>query len=88
MCPRNAIVIGAWFLTREIELACSRACLSKVCRSTDSVEWCLPASKTDSLAESTARTHFCICRNGRNVNCPACTMLDQHKWLRILFRIE
>ena len=48
--PACAMIAGAWFLTREVELATSRAkfvSLDRGSRGEDLVRWFLPASKTD-----------------------------------------
>ena len=63
--PRNLIISGAWFLCREVELACARAALVSIQgsrRQADlSVTWLLPASKTDPEAPGVSRRHFCSC---------------------------
>ena len=88
VCPRNALVLGSWFLTREVELACSRAVLVRVhTEGRASVEWHLPASKADTRAEGVARTHFCTCTpsdRGRP-DCPACVMHAHLATLRKMF---
>ena len=63
--PRTAMIVGAWFMTREAELSSTRASLvtfgSDPKLGGDTVSWFLPASKSDSEARGTARTHGCCC---------------------------
>ena len=50
--PRYAMVVGAWFLAREVELSTARACLVSVTEGAcPAVSWCLPATKADLKAE-------------------------------------
>ena len=80
-CPRNALVAGAWFMLREVELATSRAALLEIfpgpageARAT----WHLPASKTDQRAEGVARTHYCSCTPGSRPSA-SCVVSGQHR---------
>ena len=73
--PRCAMVVGSWFLTREVELATSRACLVSVTEGEcPSVSWCLPASKADTRAVGIERIHYCECVNESSADCPVCAM--------------
>ena len=90
ICPRNAIVVGSWFLTREVELATSRACLVRITEAAHghpaTVSWSLPASKSDPRAEGVERTHRCACSDGRfSPGCPVCAMRDHLSFLRKAF---
>ena len=53
LSPRNAIITGAWWLLREVELATARACLVRRARADDGshqIFLTLPASKADQQA--------------------------------------
>ena len=43
--PKTAILAGSWFLTREIELSCSRACLVRVVDGGASFPLLVPSSQ-------------------------------------------
>ena len=85
--PRNAIVCGAWWLTREVELATIRANFLDIVDSdvpTASLQ--LPASKSDVAALGVSRTHACVCGGGpAQVDCPVHSAWDQRHLLRRLF---
>ena len=86
--PACAIIAGAWFLTREVELATSRACLTTLERSHDGsavVRWSLPASKTDCEARGVARSHGCNCDGSPGASCPYHAVERQLDRLRRLF---
>ena len=86
ICPRTAHVAGAWFLTRDVELATSRACLVTVVEgSPATVSWSLPASKSDLRAESVERTHQCGCIGESDPGCPVCALRDHLRFLRKAF---
>ena len=73
MYPRDVVVIGAWFLAREVELSCARTALVTVKDGArPSVTHCLPATGDDLSALGVARSHFCICRAGPRNDCLAC----------------
>ena len=88
--PRSALMVGAWWMTREVELATSRARMVEL--SMDSAgllaaRWHLPASKTDTDAIGMARTLVCNCscppswpEAGKKI-CPAHIVAD-HLLLR------
>ena len=85
MAPRNAMVAGSWFLTREVELSNARALALEFSSRSDGtqfVRWHLPATKTDTQAMGIARTHRCICALGpRSPRCPVHALKDQ--WLHL-----
>ena len=58
LSPRNAIVVGAWFLCREVELSCLRASLVEIGKKDGlpAVTIILPALKSDSAAAVVSRT--------------------------------
>ena len=68
-----AIVLGAWFMMREVELATTRACLVSVSGvgADTKVEWSLPVSKNDTEAVGVSRSHGCSCGSSRSARCPA-----------------
>ena len=70
--PTCALVAGAWFLTREVELSCARAALIEFDVDVDNqplVRWRLPASKNDQQALGVARAHGCSCGSSL-ASCP------------------
>ena len=67
--PAQAIVAGAWWLTREIELSCTRAIHVSLAGDPATAgalvaTWHLPASKADARAAGVSRTHGCACGRG------------------------
>ena len=71
--PKNLVVLGSWFLLREVEAAAAtvgdlRITLNK---GKPKAEWRLPASKTDQRAEGVTRTHGCSCQGSPRTDCPA-----------------
>ena len=87
LCPRNAIVAGSWFLTREVELSTARARLVEIQLSpSPHVTWCLPVSKTDQQALGVHRTHCCHCEfGGAPRACAVHVLWDQLSYLRRRF---
>ena len=86
--PRRLLVVGSWWLTREIELGNAAA---EDAHFDDSgiASLSLPASKTDIQALGAARSHACACGHWRpgppllpRELCPACVLRDQARWAR------
>ena len=77
--PRNLLIVGAWWLLREIELSGVRAAHAQIVPGTPVVATLLlPASKTDVAAMGTARAHPCICGSSRpRPDCPVHALWDQ-----------
>ena len=78
--PKNAILLGSWFLMREAELAGAKAHNLKVVTRGSRpplVQWSLPASKTDQQALGVARTHGCCCSSEPRRRCPVHSAWDQ-----------
>eukprot|EP00969_Alexandrium_andersonii_P312279 13796925-Alexandrium_andersonii.AAC.1 len=82
MGPRNLLVVGCWWLLREIEA--SHVLLGDISVSGPQVTLKLTISKTDPRGRGTSRTHTCVCgclpggtRCLDAALCPACTLLDQ-----------
>ena len=85
--PACAIIAGAWFLTREVELSCTRAALIEFDVDADNlplVRWRLPASKNDQEALGVARAHGCSC-GASPASCPWHAIHGQLQRLRRLF---
>ena len=82
--PRNFLIAGSWWLTREVELSTARACLVTLEAPTGGgyiARWTLPASKTDTAAMGTSRAHKCNCpaaSGGKaSAGCPVHALWDQ-----------
>ena len=76
--PKAAIVVGAWWLLREIEL--SVMTLGQVTDNpAGSVHISLPASKCDAVGDGATRSHVCVCDLAPAAAsiCPACTVRTQ-----------
>ena len=86
--PAAAMVIGAWWLMREVEAATVRAAhvtLSEV-RGRLSAEIRLPVTKADQQALGVARSHACTCPpDHRRSDCPAHAVAEQMLLLRRAF---
>merc|ERR1712194_883052 len=86
--PACAMIAGAWFLAREVELSTTRAKLVSLEVNSEGdpvVRWYLPASKTDTEARGVARAHGCSCTTTAAPSCPYHAVLDQLARLRRLF---
>jgi hypothetical protein len=89
--PRNAVVAGSWFLTREIEISTARAALLELRGNhsgSPTMTWHLPATKTDPEAVGCARTHGCTCVGGLSGRCPVHALWDQLLVLKRRFPAE
>ncbi len=67
---RNLLVCGSFWMMRELELSCARVkhlCIDIAARS---VEWCLPALKTDVLAVGKVHRWECVCSGAAAMPCP------------------
>ena len=76
--PRAAIIVGAWWLLREIEL--SAVTLGQISDElAGGVHISLPASKCDAAGNGATRSHVCVCDVAPTAAsiCPACTVRDQ-----------
>ena len=87
--PRSPIIVGSWWLMREVELATVRAAHLAFSGAWDQEGGCvritLPASKNDQQALGVARAHTCKCREVIAADCPVHTILQQWYWLREAF---
>jgi hypothetical protein len=74
------VILGTWWLTREIELAAAEIEHIEVLETQRCVRWKLPASKNDTAAKGTWRTHGCCCTDKSQLSfdwsriCPFHTM--------------
>ena len=86
--PSCALVAGAWFLMREVELSTTRAALVKLVGEKEenfAVTWSLPASKTDAQALGAMRTHGCACSSTSSAGCAYHAVKAQLSRLRRYF---
>ena len=91
MGPAAAVIAGSWFMTREVELSTTRAALVTLLNDDSaeaSVQWRLPASKSDQQALGVARTHGCACGGAVNTGCPFHAIKSQLLRLRRLFPLR
>ena len=85
--PRACIIVGSWWLCREVELSNFRAKLVEHSGSgsTHRASLHLPASKTDQLALGIARTLCCLCCSSPSTlraQRPVHALIDQLLFLR------
>jgi len=84
--PRNAIVVGAWWLLREVEAANLRAALVTIAATTvPTATLSLPASKSDAAARGVTRSQACLCTGAPRADCPVHSAWDQQLILQRLF---
>ena len=90
--PRNLLVVGSWFMLREIEASTLTVQDVEVIESevlgVPRVSCSLPASKTDQRALGVTRTHGCLCRVRPDALCPAHAAWDQRRRLIRRFGTE
>jgi hypothetical protein len=85
--PCRLLVVGSWWLTREVELG--NSALGDACLADGVASINLPASKTDFEALGATRSHSCACGRGNGAPallapsiCPACTLAEQVAWAK------
>ena len=85
--PRNFLVVGAWFMAREIEISSSKANWLEIFEDSLGLaaRWRLPASKTDVTAQGVARVHRCVCGQKPTPSCPVHSAWDQLMDLQRVF---
>ena len=85
--PRAAILCGAWWLCREMELSTARARMVEIRTSgaLASATWHLPVSKTDTQALGMARTLQCSCSSLGRAGCPVHGLWDHLGFLHARF---
>ena len=75
--PYHLMVIAAYFLLREIEVAAAQHADIMADHAKKTVVWSLPVSKTDARAHGCQREWRCICKPGTSrFTCPCCLLLD------------
>jgi len=82
---RNALVCGAFWMLRELEISSALVRHVSVDAGSQSIEWNLPASKTDVKALGKTRRWGCVCAGGLAEPCPAHAVIDQLRLLTGLF---
>ena len=87
MGPRNLVVLGAWFMMREVEAAnaLSKDVTIHISQGKPRVTWSLPASKSDQRATGTTRSHGCSCQEVPLPTCPAHAAWEQTSRLKAKF---
>ena len=83
--PVQLLTLGAFFLTREIELSLALQRHITLDRSTLVVRWLLPASKTDPTAVGVTREWGCLCVVGKALPCPYHAADAHFTWLHSQF---
>ena len=83
--PHNLVVIGTFFMLREIEASLLLAANVKMNRDDFSVTLRLPSSKTDPSAASVERTWGCLCRSSGINGCPFHSAKAQMEYLDEFF---
>ena len=85
--PRNLMIVGSWWLLREMEAAGARAKHVRILQGDPLVAtFLLPTSKTDLRALGAARAQPCICGAAApRPDCPVHAVWDQLLVLRRLF---
>ena len=80
--PRNALVVGSYWLLREAELSSLRAAMVTITPGpVPTAVLVLPASKNDVEAQGVSRAHACLCGSGSPMpDCPVHAAWDQ-LWL-------
>ena len=84
---RNAIIMGTWFMMREVELSTLRGQLVTMdLAEVPAVSVQLPATKSDTAALGVTRAHACICGIGvARPQCPVHSAWGQHLVLQHAF---
>jgi hypothetical protein len=78
--PRRFLVVGSWWLMREIELSLVKICHVRFDGSSAIVT--LPVSKNDPFAVGCSRAHTCTCSCTDPCLCPACELRQQVAWAK------
>ena len=66
----DMVILGCWWMTREIELATTKAHHLWPEHRTNSVFWTLPVQKNDASGGCISRPHRCCCKGQREPMCP------------------
>jgi len=81
----NFVVIGCFFIMREIEISLMLARSVRLDKERKLVHIFLPASKTDPAALTTTRSWGCVCNDDKSLPCPYHAMVDQFELLKERF---
>ena len=85
--PKAALVLGAFFMTREIELSAALAS-HWTFEAGPLLTWLLPVSKTDPTAVGVRRQWGCVCNPERSAPCAVHTALKHKHYLERMFGDE
>jgi len=75
--PVDLVVVGTFFLTREVEIACAGYQHIAINITDTEVTFYLPASKNDTRAIGTSRSWGCVCGGNLDTPCPFHAMTRQ-----------
>ena len=78
--PRRFLVIGSWWLLREIEAAGAQIAHFRDDGKLKTLK--LPVSKADPTAIGDERSHTCTCEAAARAICPACSLCSQAAYAR------
>ena len=79
---RNLLVVGCFWMLRELEISCAKVCHLEVDAIHFWVDWTLPASKTDVRALGKVRRWECVCSGDFTRPCPFHAIVNQLEILR------
>ena len=85
---RNLLVVGCFWMLRELEISCAKVCHLEVDAVHFWVDWTLPASKTDVRALGKVRRWECVCSGDFTRPCPFHAIVNQLEILRSSHRGE
>ena len=85
---RNLLVVGCFWMLRELEISCAKVCHLEVDAVHFWVDWTLPASKTDVRALGKVRRWECVCSGDFTRPCPFHASVNQFEILRSSHRGE
>ena len=80
---RNLIVIGCFWMLRELEISCAKVCLLEVDLVHSWVDWTLPVSETDVRALGKVRRWECVCSGDLTRPCPFHAIVNQLEIFRL-----
>jgi len=80
----DLIIIGTFFMARELEIACAKCGNFHIASLEAEVTWNMPVAKNDVQALGTHRTWGCTCGTSLTIGCPFHAALRQVERLRIL----
>jgi len=84
LAPFALVVLGGWWLAREIECSFAEAHDMSLDVAKLQVSWALPVSKTDPRALGAVRTHGCLCAGGGSRLLSMCPFHFAQKYLNLL----